>query len=151
MNEEKRAHQEAAYSPVAQLYSTMAQEAAGLYKQMITISTAFLGGSLAFFDKFFTRGRASSSIWLLLFAWVALIYPVFVLSWVRWQNVESHRHMLEYLKNERSNGEYEKAADIAAKSRKLTMSAIISLAIALALLAIFVFVNVYYKIQNIGG
>jgi len=146
MNEEKRTHQETAFSPVAQLYATMAQEAAGLYKQMITISTAFLGGSLAFFDKFFTTGKASCSIWLLFSAWVALIYPVFILSWVRWQNVESHRHMLEYLKNESSDGNYKKAAEIAAKGRKWTKSAIISLALALALLAIFALVNVYHKI-----
>ncbi len=55
------------------LYDTMSKEADGLYKQMITICTAFLGGTLVFFEKLFVS-KAGWSIYFLFGGWAALTY-----------------------------------------------------------------------------
>jgi len=129
------------------LYTTMSQEADGFYKLLITICTTFLGGTLIFFEKLFVSD-ARWSIWLLFLAWLALAYSIAVLVWIRWQNVEAHRHALEYLKT-RVEKDYEKAVSIPNKARKWTTSAIIVMMIGLGLIAVFTAINIYYK--YIGG
>ena len=132
------------------LYDTMSQEADGLYKQLITICTTFFGGSLlgglwVFFEneKMFV-GNAKCLLWLLFAAWVALTYPLAALVWIRWQNVESHRHVLEYLKT-RDEEEYKKAKSIPKKGRKWMTSALISMVFGLVLIAVFTAMSIYYK------
>ena len=142
MTEANNSEQKTANTTGELLYSTMANEAHGFYSQMITICTVFLGGSLAFYDKFFTV-RSAWSIWLLFLSWIFFIYPVVVLTWVRWKNVEAHRHMLEYLKMNKEE-EYKIAEDISKKTRKLTEKAINSLGLALLALAVFAFINVSF-------
>ncbi len=129
------------------LYDTMSKEADGLYKQMITICTAFLGGSLVFFEKLFVSD-AGWAIYFLFGGWAALTYPLAVLIYVRWQNVEAHRHILEYLKTE-SEIEYNKAVAIPKRGRKWTTSAIISMLAGLILIATFTAINIIYR--QIGG
>jgi uncharacterized membrane protein YdbT with pleckstrin-like domain len=141
MNEDKIVAQEDDKFLTKQLYTSMVKEADGFYKQMITISTALLGGSLAFFNYFFTSNKVFHSKWLLLLAWFFLIYQITILSWIRWQNVESHRHALEYLKNKSEDYNYEKASKIAKRGRFFTKTAIISLMITFLLFAIFVYIN----------
>jgi len=133
-------------STIEQLYSTMAQEADGFYRQMITICTAYLGGTFVFYDKFVTE-NSTQSLWLLFLAWVALIYPTAVLTYIRWQNVESHRHILEYLKKQEEE-EYTRAKTIAKNGRNLTKSAIYSMIIALLLLGMFTALNIYQSTQK---
>jgi len=141
MNEDKIVAQEDDKFLTRQLYTSMVKEADGFYKQMITISTALLGGSLAFFNYFFTSNKVFHSKWLLLLAWFFLIYQITILSWIRWQNVESHRHALEYLKNKSEDYNYEKASKIAKRGRFFTKTAIISLMFTFLLFAIFVYIN----------
>jgi hypothetical protein len=141
MNEDKIVAQEDDKFLTKQLYTSMVKEADGFYKQMITISTALLGGSLAFFNYFFSSNKVFHSKWLLLLAWFFLIYQITILSWIRWQNVESHRHALEYLKNKSEDYNYEKASKIAKRGRFFTKTAIISLMITFLLFAIFVYIN----------
>jgi len=96
-------------------------------------------------------------------AWVTLIYTVAALVWIRWQNVESHRHVLEYLKawdkylkacdkkdynkaNEEYNKadkEYNKAKSIIGKGRKLMISVFISMLVGLILIAVFTAMIIY--------
>lgn len=121
----------------------MSQEADGFYKQIITICTAFLGGSLAFFDKLYVS-KATWSLWLLFTAWAALVYPLAVLVWVRWQNVEAHRHALEYFKTNDEN-EYKKAVSLPERGRKWTTSAIISMVLGLIIIAVFTAINIFSK------
>lgn len=125
------------------LYSTMAEEADGFYKQMITICTAFLGGSLVFSEKLFVSD-ARWSLVLLFVAWLALTYPLAVLVWVRWQNVEAHRHALKYLTTHDVN-EYQQAQSIPIKGRKWTTSAIILMVFGLFLIASFTAISIYFK------
>jgi len=144
MNEDKILAHEDDKSLTKQLYTTMVKEADGFYKQMLTISTSLLGGSLAFFNYFFTSNKVFHSTGILLLAWFLLIYQITILSWIRWQNVESHRHALEYLKNKSENYLYEKASKIAEKGRFFTKTAIISLMITFLLFTIFVYINFLY-------
>ena len=125
------------------LYTTMSQEADGLYKLLITICTTFLGGTLVFFEKLFVSD-ARWSIWLLFLAWLALTYSIAVLVWIRWQNVEAHRHALEYTKTGDEN-EYKKAEGIPEAGRRWTLSAIIIMIAGLLLLALFTAINVFYR------
>jgi len=126
-----------------QLYNTMAQEADGFYKQMITISTAFLGGTLAYFDKLFV-GNVRWSLWLLFPGWALLVFPIAVLALVRWQNVEAHRHVLEYFKTG-DEKEYATAARIGKKGRWRTKCAIYSMILGLALMAAFTAANIFFS------
>lgn len=129
------------------LYDTMSKEADGLYKQMITICTAFLGGTLVFFEKLFVS-KAGWSIYFLFGGWAALTYPLAVLIYVRWQNVEAHRHTLEYFKT-RNEAEYNIAVAIPKRGRKWTTSAIVSMVAGLILIATFTAINIIYR--QIGG
>lgn len=125
------------------LYDTMSKEADGLYKQMITICTAFLGGTLVFFEKLFV-GNAEWSIYILFVGWAALTYPLAVLMIVRWQNVEAHRYILEYFKTN-EEAEYNKAVEIPKRGRKWTKSAIFSMVAGLILISIFTAINIIYR------
>jgi len=129
--------------PIERLYATMSEEAAGVYKLVITICTAFLGGTLVYFDKLFIS-KATWSIYILFLGWAALTYPLAVLVFVRWQNVEAHRHVLEYVKTG-DDKEFEKAASIPRKSRKWTTSALISMVAGLVLIAVFTAINIALK------
>lgn len=133
--------------PLERLYATMSEEAAGLYNQLITICTAFLGGTLVFFNKMFV-GNVGWSLWLLFTGWAALTYPLAVLVLVRWQNVEAHRHALEYFKNHVEK-EYDKAVSIPRKARIWTKSAIILMVVGLILIAVFTAINIFLK--HMGG
>jgi len=129
------------------LYSTMAQEANGLYSQMITISTAFFGGSLAFFGRF----NVSASTWfvcILVLAWLALIAPLAILICVRWKNVEAHRHALEYIKTGKDE-EYKKAVQIPRRARCCTKVAIGLMMFGLLLLMILTAMGIYS--EQFGG
>lgn len=143
MTEADNTEQKTANTTGELLYSTMANEANGFYSQMITISTLSMGGSVVFYDKFFTV-KSAWSIWLLFFTWIFFIFPVAILTWIRWQNVEAHRHMLKYFKKNKEE-EYRKVEDISIRTRKWTAIAIVSLVLALLTLAIFASVNIYYK------
>jgi len=141
------------------LYNTMSQEAAGLYKQMIAICTAFLGGSIVFFEKLFVSA-VEWSIYFLFAGWLALTYPLAVLMIIRWQNIESHRLMLEYLKSkddtkrnqnrdeDRNEAKFRKVVNIAERGRKWTMSAILSMVIGLILIAIFTAINIGFLFNS---
>ncbi len=129
------------------LYNTMSQEADGLYRQLMTIGTSFFGGSLLGFVWFiFNNERIKSEkhlLWLLFVAWIALIYTVGALTWIRWQNVESHRHVLEYLKLQgeekcdKADKEYNKAKSISSKNRKWMSSVFVSVLVGIILIAVF--------------
>jgi hypothetical protein len=118
----------------------MSKEADGFYNQMIAICTGFLGGTLIFFKMLFVAS-AEWSLLLLFLGWAALTYPLAVLIFVRWQNVEAHRHALEYLKKG-DEKEYMLAVSIPKKGRKWTESAIISMVVGLILIATFTAINI---------
>jgi hypothetical protein len=125
------------------LYDTMSKEVDGLYRQMITICTAFLGGTLVFFEKLFVS-NAEWSIYVLFGGWAALTYPLAVLIFIRWQNVEAHRHVLEYLKTGKEK-EYNEAVLMSRRGRKWTTSAIISMVAGLVLVAAFTAINIFNR------
>lgn len=125
------------------LYNTMSKEADGTYRQMIAVCTAFLGGTLVFFEKLFI-GDVWWSIYFLFTGWAALAYSLTVLCWVRWKNVEAHRHILEYFKSS-SEKNYKRADSISKSGRKLMISAIVVMVVGVILIAIFAGINIYFK------
>jgi hypothetical protein len=123
-----------------ELYKTMATEAAGLYNQMITICTTFLGGTLVFYDKLFVSGNSYTLI-LLFLGWLCLVIPLPMLIWIRWQNVEAHRYILKYIKFQKAD-DYTKGVEIPKKSRCLTQWAIWLIAVGLFLISLFTAINI---------
>ena len=124
---------------VPALYSTMIQEANNFYRQILTICSLFLGGSLALYDRFASSKMVSTSF-LLFITWLLLVYSASIITIIRWRNVESHRLMIEYIKD-RDEAKYHKAARIHKMDKCLTVSSIVSFILALFSLSIFAFVN----------
>lgn len=126
---------------VEQLYSAMCTEAGGFYKQSVTVCTAFLGASIGFYDKLFS-GANSCAMWLLFTAWILLIIPIAIFTWMRWSNVESHRFALEYLKTN-NEAMQSAAAAIARRGRSWTQFALWAMWIALSCLALAAALNIH--------
>lgn len=126
---------------VRHLYSTMIQEANNFYRQVLTICSLFLGGSLALYDRFASSIIPCTSC-LLFITWLLLVYSASIITIIRWRNVESHRLMIEYFKDKDSNSKkYDEAASRYKKDKCLTVSSIVSFILALLSLSIFAFVN----------
>ncbi len=134
-----KGHQARSNISLEALYNTMSVEAGGLYNQAITICTAFLGGTLIFYERLFVSDITWTLI-ILVLGWITLVYPLAAFTYVRWQNVEAHRHVLEYF-NTGEKEDYDKALAIPKKSRCLTKSAITSMVIGLCLVGIFTTLN----------
>ncbi len=127
------------------LYDAMAREADGFYRQITTICTAFLGGILVFLEKLFTISPKSIIYLIVLGSGViCLILSLAAISYVRWQNVEAHRHALKYFKTE-DKSEYNKAMEIPERSRIWTKIAIFSMILGIFLITIFVGASIIYK------
>ena len=126
-----------------QLYAAMAKEANEIHKQVLTICTAFLGGTSVFLDKLYIS-EAKWTLVILFLGWAALTYPLVALAIVRWKNVESHRYIFNFFKigNE---GELEKAASISKSGRVLTVSALASMTAGLILISVFTALNFWLR------
>lgn len=125
-----------------ELYRTMVQEASAFYRQMATICSAFLGGSMLFSDRL-VRAPEPRWWWILLGAWICFVLTLAVIVWLRWQNVESHRLVLESLKDEGSQDEYNQACVLAKRGRCLTYVALGSLLLGLAAHVVYLGLNLY--------
>jgi len=131
-----------------ELYRTMVQEASAFYRQMATICSAFLGGSMLFSDRL-VRAPEPRWSWILLAAWVCFVLTLAVIVWLRWQNVESHRLVLESLKSPSSDAspgsqdKYDKALMLAKHGRVLTYVALVSLLLGLAAHVVYIGLNLY--------
>ena len=89
-------------------YEVLAGEADGFYKILVTVSTAFFGGSLLYLEKI-ARHATPISIVVLALGWFALVLAIFWVTDVRRQNLESLRLAME--------GKYDEARAVDAQTR----------------------------------
>jgi hypothetical protein len=72
----------------------LVQEAAGFYGLLLTIASAFLGGTLIFLDRIAPSPKPWT-VYVLAGGWGALVAAVVLVALVRWRNVETMRAFLE--------------------------------------------------------
>jgi hypothetical protein len=110
------------------LFQAVVDEARAAYKLIVTMASAFLGGTLLFLEKI-APNPARCSIVVLGLGWSLLICSILCVLRVHYLNLKSGTHVL--------NGRYELAQPIDEKNDRLTMVA--SLLLVGGLLAIAVF------------
>jgi hypothetical protein len=116
-------------------FEKMADEAGGFYTMTTTVTTAFLGGTLYFCDRFLATGPKWAILPLAMGA-LLLAASLVMLCWIRWNNVECLRMYLESLKPDGDAilGPMHKAES---QNRFLTTSALTLFAVGLLALMIF--------------
>jgi len=115
------------------LFTVIAAEAAGYYRTITTVASAFLGGSLLFLDKLASR-PSTLSLFVLGGAWICLIASIACTAWVRRKNLDSGWKALEQ--------RFEDAQGIDKKTRGWSTVGIVSLIFGMCLLMIFGMMNV---------
>ncbi len=85
--------------PREKTFEILAQEAGAFYRSILTVATAFLGGSLVFLDK--TAATFSTlSLCVLAMAWGALVWTIALIVRVRRDNLVSGRLALQDMLDE---------------------------------------------------
>ncbi len=100
------------------VFQSMHREAEGLYRQLLTIASSFLGGSLIFLTQM-DIGVTRRALWLLFLSWVLFALSITLLLLVRWNNVEQMQQFLEALGMEEA-GEKQRAEELYAGVQKRT-------------------------------
>ena len=114
------------------LFETIVTEASGFYRSVLTVATAFLGGTLVFLKQMAPSPSPLSQAALGL-GWFALIASVGCVIWVRRLNLDSGRHVLE--------GDIEAARRLDRRTRTLSNWAAGLLVAGMILLMLFGFLN----------
>lgn len=115
------------------LFQAQVAEASGFYKLIVSISSAFLGGSLVFLDKI-SMHPSSGSMYLLLIGWILLIITIAFICIVRARNLESAHQVLE--------NNIPKAREIDSQKRVFTTISIITFILGILLIMLFGYVNI---------
>jgi hypothetical protein len=89
-------------------------EAGGFYKLIVTVSSAFLGGSLLFLERIAPAPTPLMKL-LLALTWFALIGAIACVAWVRCQNLRAARLALDRLALSEGDDEAKKLEDEAKK------------------------------------
>lgn len=116
------------------LFQAIVTEAGGLYKVVAVTASSFLGGSLLFIEKI-APNPVACTLWLLGLGWVLLIVSISLVAWVRLLNLDSGRLALEE--------KYKEASRIDKNKEKYTITAIILLAVGMALIMAFGLINIH--------
>jgi len=114
-------------------FEATAKEAAGFYNMMLTIATAFLGGTLLFLEKFVVTSVFLPSIIILTFAWLLICVAIICVIRIRELNLRSGKYFLD--------GRVDKAREIDNRNKRLTKFSVISLGMGIFLLVVFGIVN----------
>jgi hypothetical protein len=110
-------------------------------KSRITVFiSSLLGGTLVFYDKLYVSG-IQWTLYILFAGWLCLVIPLPMLLSVRWKNVESHRHVLEYIKSEKQE-DLNKAIALPKSGRSQTEWSIRLIAAGLILISVFTALNI---------
>lgn len=80
--------------PKKTVFESITSEAGGFYRQVLTIASAFLGGTILFFDKLKVSIKPLSLI-LLFLGWLCLIVVIALSGIIRLKNLESGRLALD--------------------------------------------------------
>ena len=116
-----------------ELARSVVSEAQGLHKQMLGISSAFLGGSILFLEKIAPNPEYWTLV-MLIVGWLSLISSMALSIVVRLNNIESGRRALE--------GKYDKASELDRKKECWTKWAVGLLIAGILLIAVFGAVNI---------
>jgi len=121
------------------VFTTMTTEVEGMYKQILTIATTILAGTLIFLDKI-APSPAKESLFYLGLGWLALAFSVISIVYIRWNNAESARF---YLINDKERAKIREKIN-----RFLTRLAILSLLVGVLSVSFFEFINLKNKTIN---
>lgn len=114
------------------VFSALVQEAAGFYGLLLTIASAFLGGTLIFIDRI-AHNPEAWTVFVLAGGWGALVATVVLVALVRWRNVETMRAFLE--------GRHSELPQKEKLTRRLTVSAIVCLGCGMLAVSVFGVLN----------
>jgi len=120
------------------LFQSIVKEAGEFYNLILTVSSAFLGGTLIFLEKI-APNPVQCSLWVLYLGWVSLIGSIAISAYVRLKNLESGRLALE----ER----YEDAQQLDRKKEWLSSLMTILMVAGVALITIFGIINLCHTGQ----
>lgn len=107
-------------------------ECRAFYKQVVTVATLFLGGTLLFIEKI-TPHPAQCTLVILGLGWLSLVLSILGVTWVRRDNIECGRLVLCDQEGE--------ARAIQRRAQRFTDASGILLAIGVFLVMLFGFVN----------
>ncbi|MCK5240900.1 hypothetical protein KAR34_00480 [bacterium] len=119
------------------IFNSIVKEAGGFYTLVLTVASAFLGGTLFFLEKIVGTPNKYSLI-LLGLGWMSLITTIGLSAFIRFQNVESGRLALEKKYNEAKKLDRDKEAKC--------ILMIWTLIIGILFIAIFGIINLWIKI-----
>lgn len=119
-----------------QISETVAAEAVGFYKLVVTTATAFLGGTLLFWEKVNPHPSHISLIPLLI-GWFFLGCSIALIAFVRRGNIECGRLVLA--------NKTEKAEVVALSARFWTTSAMLALAAGILMVMLSGFITMWNK------
>lgn len=121
-----------------EIFKAIVADAGGYYGQLVTVASAFLGGSLFFLEKI-TPIPLYSQI-LMFLGWLFLITSIASTLYIRHWNLESGRLALEAM--------FDEAAKLDQRKKNLGSASIIALILGMASLAVVGILNVGRIPQN---
>lgn len=119
-----------------QISETVAAEAVGFYRLVVTTATAFLGGTLLFWEKVDPHPSHTSLVPLLI-GWVLLGGSIALIAFVRRGNIECGRLVLAE--------KFEKADAVAFSTRTWTTWAMLTLAMGILMVMFSGFLTMWNK------
>jgi len=119
------------------LFDSIVKEAGGFYNLILSVASAFLGGSLLFLEKIAPK-PVVWSLPILGLGWLALIVAIGLSAYVRLENLEAGRLALE--------GKYDEAKKLDRKKECCCIGMLWTLLIGVFLVAAFGLVNIIAKI-----
>jgi len=114
------------------LFESIVKEAGEFYNLILTVSSAFLGGTLLFLEKI-APSPDRCSLWVLYSGWACLIASIAISAYVRLKNLESGRLALEQ--------KYEEAKRLDRMKEALTIAMTIFMVIGILLITLFGMIN----------
>jgi hypothetical protein len=117
---------------VARAKELVDKECPAFYRLLITISTMFLGGTLAFIEKIVPhpiRGSAPYLGW----GWALLIVTILAVVWVRWANIEA---IHAYLRKK-----YDRSDRLQVFGRVMMLIAGLTLGVGMGFVMMFGYIN----------
>ncbi|MDH4158350.1 MAG: hypothetical protein OEW00_13855, partial [candidate division Zixibacteria bacterium] len=119
---------------IDRVWQTIANEASGFYKLVVTVASSFLGGTLIFLQTI-SGSPSRTSLVLLFTGWALLIGSIVLVINVRRLNLDSGHNWLKE--------DYDRCKAIDRKSRLCSQFAAIALAFGLAFVMAFGGVNLW--------
>jgi len=122
--------------PIKTIWGSLELEAEELYKYVLTIASAFSGGTWFFMDKI-TMEPIHNSLILLFIGWGGLLFSIAILPIVRLFNLAGGRSVLE--QKPQLTEKYSCVND------RLTWLMVLSMILGMVFIAIYIGVNLWYK------